>query len=91
MGSTAYSYEAMSRLAFPRLDLLGLFEDASAATIFTYKLPHFLNIYFNIRRKSHDIILHNDHLQMSLQVIPRNSCKAPWSASETIVIYWKNP
>ena len=44
MGSTGYSYETKSRLASAPLDLLGHFEDASAATIFTYKLPHFLNI-----------------------------------------------
>ena len=44
MGSTAYSYETKSRLASALLDVLRHFEDASAATIFTYKLPQILNI-----------------------------------------------
>ena len=44
MGSTLFSYDAKSRLATAPLDLLGLFEDGSAATIFTYKRTHFLNI-----------------------------------------------
>ena len=44
MGSTAYSYENKSRLASAPLAVLGHFDDASAATIFSYKLPQFLNI-----------------------------------------------
>ena len=44
MGSTEYSYETKSRLASAPLDLIGHFEDASAATILTYKLPQLLNI-----------------------------------------------
>ena len=65
MGSTGYSNETKSRLASAPLDLLGHFADASAATIFTYKLPQFLNILFNIIWKSHDIISHNAPLQKS--------------------------
>ena len=88
MGSTVHSYEVRCGLAFPPLIRLEHFENATAATIIHYKLPQ---IKFSIFGKSHDIILQNAPLQMSLEIVPRNSCKTPLSAHENISISSKNP
>ena len=44
MGSTAHSYEFRCGLASAPLIRLDHFENATAATIFHYKLPQILNI-----------------------------------------------